>query len=144
MRSERDSAMAEIVKGTGSNKSSLSSLTPPPSNRLPGQAGEAITAGDACRLNSSGVIVKSTGAAATNAANVDGFADRDCDTGDDITLIINERFHYGTGLTPGASLFLSGTVAGGLADAASTGGTEPVAFVLADGKRVQTFRTIRR
>lgn len=136
--------MAEITKGTGTNRPSLSSLTPPASNRLIGQAGETIAAGDACRLNSSGVFVKSTGAAATNAANVDGFADRDGVSGDDMTLIIGERFHYGTGLTPGASLFLSGSVAGGLADAASTGGTEPVAFVLVDGKRIQTFRTKRR
>ncbi len=129
--------MAEITKGTGANKPSLSSLNPSAESRLSGlQAGEDIAAGDACRINNSGVVVRSNGAAATAAANVDGFADRDVVSGGDITLFRNTRMRYGTSLTPGASLFLSGTVLGGLADAASTGGTVPVAFVLQDGSRI--------
>jgi hypothetical protein len=48
------------------------------------------------------------------------------------------NFRYGAGLTPGATLYLSGTVAGGLADAASTGGTAPIGFVI-DATRIRVW-----
>ena len=38
--------------------------------------------------------------------------------------------NYGSGLTPGAMYYLSGTTAGGLDTATSTGGTAPIAFAL--------------
>ena len=44
----------------------------------------------------------------------------------------------GAALTPGATLYLSGTTAGGLADAASTGGTGVIGFVV-DATRVRLF-----
>lgn len=128
--------MAEITKSP--DGVSLCSLEPKAGSRIVGQAGEDIAAGDACRMNSSGVIVRSSGAAANANANVLGFALRAVVSGGDITLIapMGDRLNYGSTLTPGAALFLSGTVAGGLADAASTGGTEPVAIAL-DAKRIQ-------
>ncbi len=43
-------------------------------------------------------------------------------------------------MNPGAQLYLSGTVAGGLADTASTGGTTPIAFVVdSDGRIMLTL-----
>lgn len=121
--------MAEIVKVI---VPSLTSLTPAYESQHPGlKAGEALAAGDACYIKASdGLVYKSTGAAATAPAQVDGFAAEECAAGEAITLYHNVRFRYGSGLTPGAKLFLSGTVAGGLADAATTGGTAWVAKVI--------------
>jgi hypothetical protein len=65
---------------------------------------EDIAAGDLCYISATGVR-RSTGAAVAAVA-------------------------YGPStLVPGTRLYLSGTVVGGLADAASTGGTAPVAVV---------------
>jgi hypothetical protein len=53
------------------------------------------------------------------------------------------HFRYGAGLTPGASYFLSGTVAGGIADAATTGGTAPCAFAI-DATRIRALQSVLR
>jgi hypothetical protein len=106
------------------------------------EANEAIAAGDACKLNSSGKVILSTGAAATAAAHVLGFAGTEAAAGEVVTLWANVNFGYGTaaGVTPGAPYYLSGTVAGGLVDAASTGGTKPIAIGLTGGRiRVLQF-----
>jgi len=99
-------------------------------------AGEVIAAGDACYIKSSdGFIYRSTGAAANAAAVVDGFAAENCNTGEALTLYRGVNFNYGTGLTPGTPYYLSGTVAGGLDTATSTGGTAVVGRSL-DATRV--------
>lgn len=127
--------MAQIAK---SGTPSLAVTLPGPEHQLSGQAaGEALAAFDACYLNSDGKVYKSTGAAANAAAKVRGYAAQAYALGDtDVTLYFDVRVRYGAGLTPGADLFLSGTVAGGLADAASTGGAVPVGYVV-DATRVQ-------
>jgi hypothetical protein len=119
--------MAEITKRT---TASLASLTPGQDKTTVGHvAGEAIGAWDACYIKNDGKVWKSTGAAANAAAKVRGFAMGAAAVNEPVTLIHDVSVgEYASGLTPGADLFLSGTVAGGLADAASTGGTAPVAY----------------
>jgi hypothetical protein len=126
--------MAAVTK---SGTPSLSTPTPGFEHRLPSgfYAGEAIAAGDACYIKSDGKVWLATGAAANAAAVVDGFAAQAYAAGDAVTLLWGVHFNYGAGLTPGAPYYLSGTVAGGLDTAASTGGTVPVARAI-DATRV--------
>jgi hypothetical protein len=77
-------------------------------------------------------VWRSTGAAANAAAKVRGWAAEAAKAGEAVTLYHNVRFRYGAGLSPGADYYLSGTVAGGIADAASTGGTAPIGFAVDD------------
>lgn len=124
--------MADIAK---SGTPSLASVEPPPNHRVNGLlTGEAIAAGDACYIKSDGKIWRSTGAAANAAAKVDGFAPKAADSGEALTLYHGVVFNYGAGLTPGATVYLSAT-AGLIADAATTGGTAPIGFVV-DATRV--------
>lgn len=108
-------------------------------------AGEAVAAGDACYIKSDGKVWRSTGAAANAAAKVDGFAAMAAGVSQPVTLITESNWYYGgtEAMTPGARLFLSGANAGQLADAASTGGTASVGYVVdptnAAGARVRLF-----
>lgn len=93
--------------------------------------GEAIAKGDALCLRPDGKLWRATGAAANANAKVHGFAPTACDVNEVLTPIYHCIISgYAAGLTPGAPLFLSGTVAGGLADVASTGGTGVVAHAI--------------
>lgn len=93
-------------------------------------AGEAIAAGDACYIAASGLVFRSTGAAATAPAKVDGFAQMAYTTGMPVTLYHYVHIAYGPSTAvPGTRLFLSGTTAGGLDTVASAGGTAPIAIV---------------
>jgi hypothetical protein len=92
---------------------------------------EDIAAGDACYISATGVR-RSTGAAVAPAAKVDGWAGMDYKVAGNqpVTLYHGVEMAYGAAtLVPGTRLYVSGTVVGGLADAASTGGTAPVATV---------------
>lgn len=130
--------MAEISK---SGTPSLASVTPPQSSQHAGLlAGEAIAAGDACYVKSDGKVWKSTGAAANAAAKVRGWAAEAAAVGEAVTLFFDVVFRYGAALTPGADYYLSGTVAGGIADAASTGGTAPIAYAV-DATRLAAMRS---
>lgn len=132
--------MANLAK-TG--RPSLCSKVPPAGHQFTGiYAGEAIEAGDACRINSSGKVVRSVGAAADTNANVFGFAATNYDAGDVVTLFFSERFNYSLNVVPGKSYFLS-TSAGQLSDTATTGGTVPVAYGLPDG-RLQVLQVINK
>lgn len=103
------------------------------------KAGAAITAGDACYIASTGLAHPATGAAANAAAKVRGFAAMAAASGEAVTLLTDVEFdQYAAGMTPGANLYLSGTVAGMLADAASTGGTGVVGFAVT-ATRVRVF-----
>jgi hypothetical protein len=130
--------MADIAK---SGTPTISTLGPDPGScKLPTlYAGEAIAAGDACYVKSDGLVWRSTGAAATAPAKVAGYAPMACGVGDAITLFFHVCFRYGAGLTPGATLFLSAT-AGAIADAATTGGTAPIGFVV-DATRVYLYQS---
>ncbi len=91
--------------------------------------GEDIAAGDACCIKSDGLIYKADGSAADQLAKFAGLAPKAAKSGEPLTLYgPGARFGYDSeaGLTPGVPLFVSVT-AGALADAASTGGTAPVA-----------------
>ena len=130
--------MAEITR---SGLVSLSSLVPGQDKTIAGLvAGEAIVQGDACYIKSDGKVWKATGAAANAAAKVDGFAMGGAAVNEAVTLVFDVNLRYGAGLTPGARVYLSGTVAGGLADAASTGGTAPVGFVV-DATRIRVWQS---
>jgi hypothetical protein len=130
--------LADIAK-VGSP--TLSTLGPSPgSNKLPTlYAGEAVAAGDACYIKSDGKVWRSTGTAANAAAKVNGYAATDCPSGEAITLLFHVVFRYGSGLTPGIQVFLSAT-AGAIADAATTGGTSPIGFVV-DATRIYLYQS---
>lgn len=119
--------MAAIAKRAAGP--SLASALPPQNEQIPGlKAGEAIAAGDLCTINANGTVMKSV------AGNrVHGVAAVPASTGEAVTLYRNVRFGYGTGLTPGTAVRLSGTVAGGLDDA----GTEQIVGVVVDAERIQ-------
>src|ERR1051325_7509641 len=98
-------------------------------------AGETIGAGDPCYIKASdGLVYRSTGAAANAAAKVRGWAAAGYVAGDPVTLYEAVEMRYGSGMTPGADVFLGATAAA-LADAASTGGTAPIGFVV-DATRI--------
>lgn len=102
-------------------------------------AGEAIAAGDACYIKNDGKVWLATGAAANAAAKVRGYAAVATAVGEAVTLIQGPcMWRYGASLTPGADLFLSGATPGALVDAASTGGTAPIGFVV-DATRVYLY-----
>lgn len=92
-------------------------------------AGEAIAAGDACTINSSGKIMKRTEDTAFR-----GVAARATPAGDSATLWHGVNFHYGSGLTPGIEVYLDDAVAGGL----NTTGTISVGFAL-DATRIHFY-----
>jgi hypothetical protein len=121
--------MAEVAK---SGIPSYSSVVPQQADTIVGLvAGEAIAPGDACYIKASDRKVwLATGAANNAAADVAGFAFVPATAGDPVTLVCNGNFRYGAALTVSAKYFLSGTVPGGLADAASTGGLAPIAVAI--------------
>lgn len=131
--------MAAVAK---SGTPSLATTLPCPAHQLSGQtAGEALGAFDACYIKASdGKVYKSDGTAANAAAKVRGYAAQAYASGDtDVTLYWNVRVRYGSGMTPGTDLFLA-TSAGTLVDAATTGGTAPIGYVV-DATRVELWRS---
>lgn len=127
--------MADIAK---SGTPSLSSVLPPANCKITGLlAGEAIAAGDACYIKSDGKVWRSIGTAANAAAKCDGFALVATAVGEAVTLIFDVNVRYGASLTPGARYYI-GAAAGALADAATTGGTAPVAFAV-DATRIHVM-----
>jgi hypothetical protein len=130
--------MASISKVT---PVSISTAAPDAEHSLSGlYAGEAIASGDACYIKTSdGKLWRSIGTAANAAAVVDGFAAGDAAVGDPLTIYYNIRFRYGATLSPGSYVYLD-TVAGGLSDAATTGGTTPIGRVI-DATRIDLVRS---
>lgn len=131
--------MAEVAK---SGNPSLSSLTTPHNDQLSGLlAGETIAPGDACYIRTSdNKVMRSTGAAANAAAKVRGYAMGGAALNEPVTLASGIRFRYGAALSPGADLYLSATVPGGLSDAATTGGVAPIGYVV-DATRVKLWES---
>lgn len=120
--------MAEIQRG--GNPAVLSVLMLG-SNRINGApAGEPITAGDACYIDAAGAVRRSIGSEAGAAAEVRGFAAAAAQPGEATTLVFDVGMRYGRDLLLGASLYVSGSVPGGLADAPSPGGRQQVAYVV--------------
>lgn len=85
-------------------------------------AGEALLIAAPCYIKSSdGKVYMSNGTAANAAAAIDGWTPMAYNLGEAVTLFArNVKFEYGSGLTPGATLYL-GATAGRLDTAATTG-----------------------
>ena len=129
--------MAVIEK---SGTPSLSSVLPGLDKTISGLlAGEGIAAGDDCYIKSDGKVWKSDGTAANAAAKVDGFAAREAGVGEAVTLVFDVNFRYGAGMTPGARIYLF-TTPGLIGDAATTGGTAPIGFVV-DATRIRVWQS---
>lgn len=102
-------------------------------------AGEDIEVASPCYIASTGLVMNSNGTAANAAAKCDGFSARKCKAGQPITLFgIQTRYQYGSGLTPGATLYI-GATAGRLDTAATTGDAVGVAKVINDTD-IRVFR----
>lgn len=130
--------MAAVLK-TGTP--SLSTGTPAPEHYISGlKCGEAIAAGDACYIKGAdGKVWLADGTALDEKAIVAGFAATPASAGEAVTLLHGVMFGYGpnlagTACTPGIPLYLSAATPGGLATVATTGGVNPIAFVLPDGR----------
>lgn len=133
--------MSEVVKTA--TPGSLASNIPPLSMQDTGiVAGEAILAYAAVYIKASdGKMYNATGAAANAAARARGWSADVYATGDkDGTIYYGDiTVNYASAtMTPGDDLFLSGTVPGGLANVASTGGVGVLGFVL-DSSRARLF-----
>lgn len=131
--------MADITRvGTPS----LSTTVPCPAHHISGLlAGETISAGMPCYVASTGKVMKSIGTAANAAAKVDGWCLQDAVLNDGISLYFDVNVRYGSALTPGARYYVSATAGGGvIGDAATTGGTAPVAFAI-DATRIRVLQS---
>lgn len=129
--------MAVIAK---SGTPSLSSVLPGQDKTISGLlAGEAIAAGDACYIASTGLVMRSNGTAATAPAAVVGFAAKAASSGEAVTLVFDVNIRYGAGLTPGTKVYLF-TTAGAIGDAATTGGTAPIGVVI-DATRIRVWQS---
>ena len=92
-------------------------------------AGEDLDNCSACYIAADGKAYMSDGAAAGAKATFHGICPRAAKRNQAVSLYgPGTRFGYGDGMTPGA-LYL-GTAPGTLADAATTGGTDAVAFAV--------------
>lgn len=124
--------MATITANTSITVDTVSAMRSP---CLPASlgivAGEALTGGAPCYVKASdGKAYHSNGTATGEAARVHGFAPRAYAAAEPVTLYGEGCiFEYSTGMTPGAPIYLGGT-AGTLANAATTGGTVPIAQAL--------------
>ena len=102
-------------------------------------AGEAIAGGDACYVKAADNMVYLGLGDDETTALIAGFAAMPASMGEAVTLLHGVMFGYGpkvssTDMAGGKPLYLSGTVDGGLADAASAAGTAPIAFTTGDGR----------
>lgn len=120
--------------------------TPNDSCRIgPLPVGEDIAAGDACYIKSDGKWWRSNGAAGqTTAAEVDGWAPTAAKVAQrqNLTCYRDVNFRYGSGLTPGASFFLSEATLGALqAPVATSAQAKPIAVAIDDTRiRVRATR----
>lgn len=94
-------------------------------------AGENLDNVSPCYINAAdGKVYMSNASEADSAASFVGFTPRACKTGEPVTLMgSSTRFRYGTGLTPGAMLYIAET-AGRLDSAATTGDTVGTAMCI--------------
>lgn len=129
--------MATVAK---SGTPSLATALPCSAHQISGLvAGEAIAAGDLCYVASGGTVMKSNGTLANAAAKVDGMALQAAAIGEAVTLYFDVNVRYGSGMTPGTRLYAQ-TTAGLISDAATTGGTAPIGFVV-DATRIRVWQS---
>lgn len=126
--------MAAIEKR--SSGPSLSSLLPPSNEVISGlRAGEDIGAGDLCEVGGDGLVMLHTDGVPRGISS-----DVGASTGEAVTLYRNVRIGYGSGLTPGTTVYPSGSVPGGLDDDAGGGEDDPGAAAIGwvvDDERIQ-------
>lgn len=135
--------MAEIRR---QDTASIATLTPCPAHVITGLlAGEDLPKGAFVYItHASGVpkVMLADGSAADAEAKAIGVAAEWTASGEACTIHRGVRYRWckktaDGGPNPGTYLYLSGTNEGELADAASTGGTLPIAFVVDDQGRIQ-------
>ena len=124
--------MADISKTTGV-KASYADLEPMPWQTIGGiQCGEAIASGDVCYIkNSDNMIYRSVGTAANAAAKARGMCMLDTPQYEVCTIVHHIAIRYGNGLAAGGNIFV-GAAAGAIADAATTGGSAAIGFMIDD------------
>lgn len=119
--------MADVTRVAGASMDASTGMFAP---QITGNlyAGEALAACAPCYIKAAdGKVYQSNGTAANEAAKFDGMTPEAYAVGDAIALFgVGARFRYGSAMTPGQPLFVSAT-AGVLSDAATTGGTVPIA-----------------
>ena len=133
--------MAAVAEGTPS----LATPVPSSNSRItdPLIAGTNLAPGRACTIRSTGLVHEATGAADDANAIIHGWTPRNYFAGQTVTLVNDVNFEYGSGLTPGAQLYLSATSTGRLDTAPTTGGKQPCAFVVSPDK-IHVERTVYR
>ena len=105
-------------------------------------AAEDLDALAACVIQADGTVAMSDGTAAGAAAKFHGIAPKAYRAGEAVSLYgPGTRAEYGSGLTPGAPLYVAAT-AGRLDTAATTGGTAPVALAINDREIVVTALSV--
>lgn len=122
--------MAAVSK---SGTPSLASKLPAYENQIAGIADGDIEAGDC--LYVSGVDTRYGQPklkAAGKANKVDWWALHAAKSGEPIQGARNVRLHYGSGLTPGADYYVSGSTPGALVDAPASSGNPVVASAVTD------------
>jgi hypothetical protein len=123
--------MALITRNTGLT---VETITAAHANQIPSSlklvAGAAIDGGAPCRIAADGLVYMTDATAADALARVSGWAPKSYLAGQVVTLFgRGVIFEYGTGLTPGATLY-AGATAGRLDDAATVGDAVGVAQVV--------------
>jgi hypothetical protein len=128
--------MAAITRATGGN--TITTAVPPTTSRIPGHvAGETLEAGDVVYIKAADGRLWKASAINSEAQYAVGIAGEAASAGQAVTLLRNISIGYGTGLTPGAKVFVSASSAGNIDSAlTATYAPTPIGFVLGDGKRI--------
>lgn len=129
---------------TKSARASVETGSAQRSPQVVGIAGENIGLAAPCYIdNTTGKIFQADGTAANQKALIAGFAVRQANTNEAVTLHgVGTMFHYSdTVLTYGAKLYVAAT-AGALDTAATTGDAVGIAQVMPDGKTIRVTRNI--
>jgi hypothetical protein len=122
--------MAEVAKN---GVPSLATTQPGYEHQLNGLiAGEDLAVGDFVYIKESdGRVWKASGAAVNEAARARGVILQAAKANKDgVSIHHGVVVRWGAALRPGVPYYLSATVAGALNDAATTGGTTPIAFAV--------------
>jgi len=123
--------MALVPRRAGVTAETVSAVH---ANQIPAsvglRAGAAIDPAAPCRIAADGLVYMTDATAADALARVSGWSGKAYAIGEPITLLgRGVLFEYGTGLTPGATLY-AGATAGRLDDAATVGDAVGVAQVV--------------
>lgn len=120
--------MALVTRATDASVDASTAMVAPQITGL--IAGEDIDAAAPCYIHTDGKVYMADATAADAKANLAGFAPRAAKSGQPVTLYgAGTRMKYGSGLTPGAKLYI-GATKGRLDTAATTGDAVGVAQVV--------------